>query len=307
MSDLFELWEKPAAEEKHMIAGWRQWADAGAISSELPRYLIDQTGARKIGEIKPAGFYLFQVPGTRHLLRPRVKLHQGHCQELKSRENEFFYSGDDKKGLLIFLGEEPHQNTEQYAEAFLDAVEELGAKRIAVVAGVYGAMPYDKEREISCVYSLPQMKDELGTYAVKFSNYTGGSTIGTYLADRAEPRGIEFLVFYAFVPAYSFTQLSIAFTGIKVEKDYKAWYDLMRRLDHMFDLGLDLSDLERQSDELVSSIEAQIDELERKVPQLKAREYVDKLAVDFTEMPFMPLGDVWERGLRDLFDDMEDQ
>ena len=56
MDDLLELWEKPAAEEKYMIVGWHQWADAGAISSGFPQYLIEQTGARKIGEIKPMDF-----------------------------------------------------------------------------------------------------------------------------------------------------------------------------------------------------------------------------------------------------------
>ena len=54
MDELIELSERPASEELYMIAGWHQWADAGAISSGLPKYLIDQTGARKIGTIKSA-------------------------------------------------------------------------------------------------------------------------------------------------------------------------------------------------------------------------------------------------------------
>lgn len=306
MDDLVELWEKPVAEEKYMIAGWHQWADAGAISSGLPQYLINQTGARKIGEIKPNGFYVFQIPGTHHLFRPEIKLDEGYRKELTSRSNEFFYAGDDTKGLNIFLGEEPHVNVERYAEAFLDAVEELGVSRVVALGGVYGAMPYDKDREVSCVYSLQGMKDELAEYAVKFSNYEGGATIGTILVDRAEPRGVEFLDFYAFVPAYDFAQLSTNLQGMRIENDFKAWYDMMRRFNHMFDLGIDLSELERQSEELLASMDAKIDELESKMPQLKVREYLQRLASDFTEMPFMPLDDVWERELGDLFKDMKD-
>lgn len=306
MDDLLELWEKPVAEQNYMIAGWHQWADAGAISSGLPQYLINQTGARKIGEIKPDGFYVFQIPGTHHLFRPEIKLDEGYRKELTSRSNEFFYSGDDTKGLNIFLGEEPHVNVERYAEAFLDAVEELGVSRVVALGGVYGAMPYDKDREVSCVYSLQGMKDELAEYAVKFSNYEGGATIGTILVDRAEPRGVEFLDFYAFVPAYDFAQLSTNLQGMRIENDFKAWYDMMRRFNHMFDLGIDLSELERQSQELLASMDAKIDELESKMPQLKVREYLQRLASDFTEMPFMPLDDVWERELGDLFKDMKD-
>jgi proteasome assembly chaperone (PAC2) family protein len=306
MNDLVELWEKPTADEIHMIVGWHQWADAGAVSSGLPQYLIEQTGARKIGEIKPDGFYLFQIPGTHHFLRPEIKLDEGYRKELSSRKNEFFYSGDDRKGLVIFLGEEPHLNVELYAEAFFHVVKELGVRRAAAVGGVYGAMPYDKDREISCVYSLPEMKDELAEYAVKFSDYEGGATIGTYLVDRAEQSEVEFLVFYAFVPAYDLSELSTHLQGLRIENDFKAWYDLMRRLNHMFDLGIDLSDLGRRSDELTASMDDKIDELERALPQLEVRAYVEGLSRDFVEMPFMPLGEVWERELGDLFEDMED-
>jgi proteasome assembly chaperone (PAC2) family protein len=165
MNDLVDLWEKPDR-GKYLIAGWHQWADAGDISSGLPQYLVEQAQARKIGQIKPDSFYLFQIPGTHHLLRPVVKLEEGYAQRLEPRKNEFFYSGDGGPDFLIFLGQEPHRNEERYAAAFFDAVEELGVKRVAAVAGVYGAMPYDKDRNISCVYSHPGMKDELTKYAV---------------------------------------------------------------------------------------------------------------------------------------------
>ena len=306
MDNLVELWEKPLAEEIYMIVGWRQWADAGSISSGLPQYLIEQTDARRIGTIKSDGFYLFQIPGTHHLFRPEIKLDEGYRQELRIRKNEFFYSGDDRKGLVIFLGEEPHLNVERYAEAFFHAVKELGVTRVAAIGGVYGAMPYDKDRQVSCVYSLPEMKDELAEYAVRFSNYEGGTTIGTYLVDRAEQSEVEFLVFYAFVPAYDFSQFSAHHQGIRIDNDFRAWYDLTTRLSHMFDLAIPLSDLERKSDELTSSMDDKIAQLERTMPQLKVREYMETLAEDFVEMPFMPLGEVWERELGHLFEDMED-
>ncbi len=306
MDELVELWEKPEAEEKYMIVGWHQWADAGSTSSALPQYLIEYTGANKIGEMKPDGFYLFQIPGTHDLLRPKIELDEGYRQSLKPRKNEFFYSGNPQKGLIIFLGEEPHLNVEQYAEAFFDVIEELDVNRVVAVGGVYGSMPYDKDREISCIYSLRPMKKELENYAVKFSNYEGGATIGSYLVDKAEERGVEFLVFYAFVPAYDFSQLSTLLQGIRIENDFKAWYDIMRRFNHMFGLEIDLSDLEQQSEELYASMEAKIEDLESKMPQLKVREYLDQLAQDFTERSFLPLGEVWERELGDIFRNLDE-
>ena len=82
MSDELVIFEeKPQA--KYMIAGWRrQWSDEGEISSGLPRYLIDQTGAKRIGELGPEVYrmcYPFQVPGTHDMYRPRVECQPGKC------------------------------------------------------------------------------------------------------------------------------------------------------------------------------------------------------------------------------------
>jgi predicted ATP-grasp superfamily ATP-dependent carboligase len=305
MDELVELGRIPSATEINMIVGWHQWADAGAISSGLPQYLVDHLNADKIGEIKPDGFYLFQVPGTHDLLRPVIKLHEGYRMELRAKENVFYYAGDEDKGLVIFIGEEPHQNQERYADAFFDAVEALHVRRVIAMGGVYGAMPYDKDREVSCVYSLPRLKDELGPYAVKFSNYEGGSTIGTYLVDRAEHRDVEFLVFYGFVPSYDFSELSMLLSGMRIENDYRAWYELLRRVNHMFGMEIDLAELELESEALTASMDEQIAELDQQAPRLKVHEYLETLSEEFVERPFMPMDDLWTRELRDLFDEDE--
>jgi hypothetical protein len=137
MTNAVELWEKPTAPEIYMIAGWRQWADAGSISSGLPSYLIQHLDARKIGQIKPDPFYLFQIPGTQALLRPEIKLEEGYRKELRPRSNDFYYTGDSHKGLVIFVGEEPHMNVDGYAEAFFAAAKALGVRRICGLGGVY--------------------------------------------------------------------------------------------------------------------------------------------------------------------------
>ncbi len=307
MARTFELHELPQATEMVMIAGWDQWADAGNVSSGLPEYLVQRLSAHFIGEIAPEGFYLFQVPGTHHLLRPFVHLEEGQIQELQGKRNEFYYHpvGEDK-GLVIFRGDEPHMNEEEYAEAFFAVVRALEIRRVAIVGGVYGAMPYDKEREIACVYSLPHLREELEPYAVRFSNYQGGATIGTYLIHRAMLEGIECFAFYAMVPAYDFDQVVfLPHGGIRIEQDYKAWYDILRRFNHMFGLGIDLADLRDRSDELLAAMEAEMEELAQQAPQLNVRAYLRQLEEDFTERPFMPLDDVWSDELGDLLDSLE--
>jgi proteasome assembly chaperone (PAC2) family protein len=303
MNDLFDIWDKSTS-AKYMIAGWYQWADAGEVSSGLPHYLIDETAAKHIGEMNPSGYYLFQFPGTHDLLRPLVTLDEGYRVQMEGRRNGFYVAREGEDSFYIFIGDEPHMNVEQYAEAFLDAVEALAVERVAIIAGVNGPMPYDKDREVSCVYSLPEMKEELEGYAVRLSNYEGGATIGVYLADRAEDRGIELIAFYAMVPAYDFSQLSSAIQRISAEEDYKAWYDLMRRIDYMFALDLDLSDLERRSAELVAAWDTRIAQLKKKMPNV-VETYLDEVNEDFIERSFDPLGRAWEDALGDIFDDSD--
>ena len=301
MNDSVKIWEKPQAEQIYMIAGWEQWADAGSVSSGLPQYLINHLRARKIGELRPDGFYLFQLPGMHHLLRPQVKLEEGYSKSIKARVNSLYYTGNEQKGLVIFTGEEPHMDIDRYADALFEAAQQLSVRRIVAVGGVYGAMPYEKDREVSCSYSLPAMKEELRKYAVRFSNYEGGATIGSYLVDRAEQAGMEMLVFNAFVPAYDFSQAGLSLQGVRIEEDYRAWYELMKRLTHMFQLELDLADLDAQSEALVESMHQKLEELSIKMPQLNVHEYLATLSGEFRENSFVPLDELWERELGDLF------
>lgn len=305
MSEAVEILEYPKAKRIDMIAGWRQWADAGAMSSGLPQYIIDQSKARKIGSIKPDGFYLFQIPGTHDLVRPVVQFDEGYPMSVESRSNDLYYSGDDQHGTLIFLGDEPHLDVERYTDAFLHLAEAFKVNRIIGFGGVYGELPYDKERMVSCSYSLPELKEEMEEFAVNFSDYHGGASIGSYLCRRAGERGIEFVGLYAFVPIYDFSKLSSIGSTLRIEDDYAAWLGVMRRVKYMLKLDFDLSDLERKNERLRGMMDAKIEELVNTAPQLGVREYLNELSAAFTEMSFNPLADVWEDEINRLLDEKD--
>jgi proteasome assembly chaperone (PAC2) family protein len=303
MSNALDLWEQPKTEEIYLIGGWRQWADAGSISSSLPRYLARKSGARQIGQIRPDGFYLFQFPGTHDLVRPTVKFEDGYPESLSTPSNEFFYSGDAQRGYVYFVGDEPHLDAERYVAAFLEAAQQLGAKRIITFGGVYGELPYDKERTISGIYSMPRLRQELENLAVNLSDYHGGASIGSYVCKRANEQDIEHISLYAFVPTYDFSAVNEIGNAIRIENDYMAWLGVMRRVIHMLQMEFDLTDLERKSRRLIKIVDAKVDELDGLAPQLGVREYLDQLSEEFAEVTFQPLDDVWEEEFRRLFED----
>lgn len=307
MSDAVELWETPQAEEVYMICGWRQWADAGSVSSGLPLYIKQESDARKIGTIKPDGFYLFQIPGTHSLVRPVVQFEEGYPKTLETPRNEIFYYGDEKRGVIIFLGDEPHMDVERYTESILHIAKTFKVKRIISTASVYGEVPHDKERMISAIYSQRELKDELDEYAVNLSDYHGGASIGSFICRRAGDANMEYIGLYAFVPTYDFSQIAQIGNMIRIENDFMAWHGIIRRLNHMLKIDFNLSDLEEKNKKLIDTVEDRIAELEASTPQLGVREYVNRIADEFTETPFNPLGDVWASELSRLFNDTTDE
>jgi hypothetical protein len=305
MAKEVKLLEKPTAKEIYMLIGWRQWADAGSVSSGLPQYLIELNKAHKIGDIDPSGFYLFQIPGTHDLVRPVMKFKNGYPEYLESERNEFFYSGNEERGILYFLGDEPQLDAERYVTAILNTAKELNVKRIISFGGVYGELPYNKERTISSTYSIRSLKPELDNLGVNFSDYHGGSSIGSYMCRRAAEQEIEYVSMYAFVPTYDFSNMSRNASGIQIENDFMSWLGIMRRVNYMLHLDWNLAELESKSQHLIKLMDDKIEEISKAFPEINIREYMQNLEEEFEEVIFEPLQDLWEDEINRLFDKFE--
>ena len=302
-----DLWEQPRARYVCMIIGWRQWADAGSVSSGLPEYLVKQTHARMVGRISPDGFYLFQLPGTHDLLRPVVRFDRGYPNSLETPSNDLYYTGNSQRGIVILRGDEPHLDVERYTTSILQVASKLNVQRIVSLGGVYGELPYEHERTIHGIVSRPELRNEMERLAVSLSEYHGGASIGSYLCQRAGRQDMEMIGFYAFVPAYDFSSVESVGGLIRVENDYTAWLGIMRRLNYMFSLKIDLADLEKRSRQLRQAMDGKMDEIEQSAPQFGLREYLRRLAEEHEEVVFNPDDEFWEEKLRDLLNNLDDE
>jgi proteasome assembly chaperone (PAC2) family protein len=302
MPDELDLQTIPTAADLSMIVGWRQWADAGSVSSGLPQYLVQQTKAEKIGTIRPDGFYIFQVPGTHDLVRPGVKFHEGYPELLQTPENELYYAGNRKRGTVFLIGDEPHLDIERYTSVVLRLARQCGVQRIIGLGGVYGEVPYDKERLVTGIYSLPHLKEDMVRLAVSLSDYEGGASIGSYLCKRAGEQNMDYMGMYAIVPAYDFSGGEEGGNSLRLENDFSAWLTITRRLNYILKLDLDLSDLEERSKELVQVVDSKIEEVDQAAPQLGIRDALSRISDEFSEITFNPLDDVWEEELKRLTD-----
>jgi predicted ATP-grasp superfamily ATP-dependent carboligase len=284
MSDDLLVLEKDIVEPgkaAYMIAGFNQWANAGNVSSGIPEYLIEKLQARKIGRIRKGDFYIFQLPISHYLFRPSVKYVEGYEEDYQEEPtNDFHYAEIDGKVLIIFIGTEPNQREDVYVNTLLDAAVELGVKRIVIPAGVGGEVPFDKERLVSCTYSLKHMQEELKTYAVTFSNYGRNATMGMVINHLCKGRAIEAVRLSARTPSY---ELQLA-----ISTDNRAIYDILRRVRYMLGIDLDLSDLERESKQQNAEFQDTVKRLCIDNPELEPQitKYLEQIEKEFNEVRF---------------------
>ena len=268
----------------------------------MPRYIAELNNARKIGELNPDGYYIFQLPGAQQFLRPIVRHNDGVSESLQTHKNEFFYAEIDGKGVVFFLGDEPHMDAERYSRAFLEACKTLNVRKIVQFGGVYAQVPYDRNRHVHGIISLARLRKELDDLVIEPSNYQGPSSIGSYINKRAGEINLEAIGLYAFCPIYQFGGLEDTNKTIHIENDYLAWLNVMERVGHMLDIKFDLSDLENLSENLIEKIHTKVIELDEKYPELRIEEFMRRLRGDFEERSFSPLDDIWEDSLRRLGD-----
>ncbi len=288
MADELVIFEqKPAA--NYLIAGWRrQWSNGGRISSGLPRYLIEKLSAKKIGELGPqvsTMCYPFQVAGTHDAFRPVAAFQEGLPSESMHRENYFFDAGN---GLIIFLGEEPWYRLDIYVQGFIEAIKELGIKQTVAVEGVNGPAPPDLERRITCAYSKATMKEDLERFGLQFSSYGSdgrrGPTIGMALVSMAhfEYPDIEMFRLGAMAPLYPL--LSSNNQQLGITRDHRSFYDIMRRLNAMFDLTIDLNELKSLAD--VESRELQTNLEKLSDSSREAKQVIEQVRAEYSYTPF---------------------
>jgi len=93
-----------------MLAGWRNGRCRFDFSG-LPQYLIQLTGARSIRSIRQMAFTSSNSRNAR-FGPPVVQFKDGYPAALHSQRNEIFYTGNEQRGVVFFLGDEPHLNIE---------------------------------------------------------------------------------------------------------------------------------------------------------------------------------------------------
>ncbi len=266
--------EKPRLRHPYMVCGINGWVDGGEAATGTIQYLLRKLEARKFAEIPIDEFHIFQVPGQVSL-RPHVRMEDGILKEHHFPQNQFFYwvNPNADNDLILFLGTEPNLNWEAYTDAILSIAEGFAVVRIYFLGGVLDRIPHTKEPNVSCSCSSPELKEEMQKYSVHFGSYEGPGSFGTTLLYICQNRGMKMVSFS--VRATYYPEFNIV-----IPHNPKAIRAVVRRLNHLLRLKLDISDLNTE----VKEFEAKLEFMASHNPEF--RTYIEKLEKDFVEVRY---------------------
>jgi proteasome assembly chaperone (PAC2) family protein len=243
--------ECPTMTGARMVLGFSGWMNGGEVSIGTVDYLIRRLGARRVGEIDPQDFYIYNIPGSMEvasLFRPHTQIENGLVIDYQPPQNLIFL--DEPNRLVLFEGKEPHLHWEQYAECLLEAAAGFGVERIYFLGSYAGVVPHTRDARLYSSVSDEELKAELLSHGVRFSNYTGPASIATHLTHVASRRGLRMATLVAEIPAYV------------QGPNPRCIETLTRRLAAILGIDVDMEELRRRSDEFEVRLEEAVREKE---------------------------------------------
>lgn len=269
-----------------LVMGLSGWMDGGDVSTGTINHLVDKLSAKKIAEIKPGGFYLYNFPGSMEIasiFRPHCKIQDGLVETYERPSNSFYCSC--QHNLLLFSGIEPNINWDLFADAIFQMCGQSGVERIYFIGSVAGLVPHTREPRLFCSVSHPALKENLVHYGIKFSSYEGPASIVTYLTTLAPRHNVEMVSLVCTIPAYVQGYNPICITSV------------VRRLAGILEIEITLDDMQLSSEEF----EKRLNSLVEQQPELAGN--IGKLEEDYDNEIFNnEMGDLknWleQQGLR---------
>ena len=266
--------EKPGLRRPAMVCGISGWVDGGEAATGSVEYLIRKFSAKEFAEIPIDRFHIYQVPGQ-IVSRPQVKIEDGVITGHSYHSNRFYYwvNPGSESDVILFDGTEPNLHWTEFADAILHVVEKFGVSRIYLLGGVLDKTPHTREPNVSCACTTSGLKEEMLKYGVRYTSYAGPSRFGTTLLYICQQKGIEMVSLTAratYYPEFS----------IVISHNPKTIRAMVRRLDGLLQLGLDVSDLDQQ----VAEFEERLGAMANRSSEF--RSYLEKLERDYVEIKY---------------------
>jgi len=286
--DHLRIEETPPLKDPVLIAAFAGWSDAAQTATSAARFLTGTWEANKFAEIDPEEFFDFTDN------RPTVHINEGDLREIEWPANEYYYYRRDgaEHDFIIFVGIEPSLRWRGFTETMLDVIRRQNVSLVVTLGALLADVPHTRPVRVTGTTSNPRAAARLQGLAVTSSKYQGPTGIVGVLHDVLRRNQIDGASIWANVPHY-----------ISAAINPRATVALLARLDSLFNLGLDL----RELDSAASRFEQEVSEAVSGDPDASAyvRQLEERADADPEPEPAppsqpLPSGDVVVRELEEF-------
>jgi len=223
---------RPQEPERAILIGaFAGWNDAASAATWAVKFLVNQWDAAPFAEIDPDVFYDFSET------RPTTRISGGALRRFTWPSNRYYIRPAREQGeraVILFLGEEPHLRWKTFAREMVSLSRQLHVEEVALL-GVFSAeAPHTAPVQVSGATSRAAILRRLDQLGVERASYSGPTGILTAVQDAARRDGISATSLWAGAPHY-----------VAASPNLPVAEALLRTLDHVYDLNLNLKDLAR--------------------------------------------------------------
>ncbi len=241
------LTKRPSLRAPYLIAGFGGWPNGGNVSTDTVYFLQSTLKAEPIGEITSDDLYIYSSPTLAS--RPITVIREGVLESLRFPSNSLFACErlGAEHDLLLLQGIEPDLHWQQFADAIVECLQTFKAQRLYTIGGYLDYAPHTRMPRISAVVTHEALKAELEPHDVDLTDYEGPTSIQSYLLAACRAQGIEGISLWGGAPSY-------------VQGSYPRLTQYMLQfLSQLWQVSLDLEEIEEQAIELEATLNEQID------------------------------------------------
>ena len=247
----------PDLHDTVVVAAFEGWNDAGDAASDALEHLYTIWDGQTVVEIDDETYYDYQVNRpvirqvdgvTRELVWPSMRI--SHCRP----------PGSDRDVVLMH-GVEPNMRWRTFCRELLQIAEHLNVQTVVILGALLADVAHTRPTPVSgAAYSAESAK----TFGLEETRYEGPTGISGVFQDACVQAGIPAVTFWAAVPHY-----------VSQPPCPKATIALLRRVEDVLDVEVDLADLPDAAEEweqAVNEMTSEDDEIAEYVHSLEERD-----------------------------------
>ena len=234
-----EFSERPALRDPILIAAFKGWNDAAEAASSALEFLQEGWEAPRFAQIDPEEFYDFTET------RPMVRMVGRSRRQIDWPANEFYYHRDPARSrdIILMLGVEPQLKWRAFNRLMLDVARQFGVTTFISLGALLAEVPHARPSRVSVTASDEALRARLGPQGSRASRYEGPTGIVGVLGDAFGKAGITGASLWGHAPHY-----------LSASPNPQVTLGILRRLDGLLDLGLDLNELEEEARSFVAQV-----------------------------------------------------